>query len=267
MSLIEEALRRQAGAQPPPPPIPAPPPVLDAPAPSAPEPSAPTPAREAAGENVVNRPRRTSTTEIVIAASLVSLMVLFSLALAFRWFKFSPGSGAEPEPAAAEANRPEPISAPLAPGTPVSDPAPPARLEIAAAALPPPTPDAPPREPVAPPAAAPPAVTASNPPSLSSAAATTNLDAAAALRPFQSPRTAVMPEPPPPPPWPRFVLKAIAVGPNSLVILDSGEMLGPGESSRNGVRVAQITADGVGFVWQGQTNVLRKGECSDKPLP
>ena len=49
-------------------------------------------------------------------------------------------------------------------------------------------------------------------------------------------------------------------------MLSNGEMLGDGELSRTGVRVLRVTSAGVWFEWHGQTNLLRKGESSDKPV-
>ena len=78
------------------------------------------------------------------------------------------------------------------------------------------------------------------------------------------------PAPPAPPtpsvPWPIVGIKGIAVGANRVVILDSGEMLDEGEESASGVLIRQIGADFVVMEWQGQTKRLRKGETSDKPL-
>lgn len=65
--------------------------------------------------------------------------------------------------------------------------------------------------------------------------------------------------------WPLFSVKGVAVGDNNLVMLDTGEMLEAGERSRTGARVVQIHPHGVVFEWKGQTNLLRKGESSDKP--
>jgi hypothetical protein len=73
----------------------------------------------------------------------------------------------------------------------------------------------------------------------------------------------------PPPaetPWPLFTVKGFAVGENSLAMLSNGEMLGEGELSKTGARLLCVTPEGVWFEWRGQTNMLRKGESSDKPI-
>lgn len=67
-------------------------------------------------------------------------------------------------------------------------------------------------------------------------------------------------------PWPRFAVKGIAYGQEKLVMLDTGEMLAAGELSRTGVRVVRVAPDRAWFVWRNETNALRKGETSDKPV-
>ncbi len=78
--------------------------------------------------------------------------------------------------------------------------------------------------------------------------------------------TAVAPAAAPPPPWPLFTVRGFAVsGHEALVVLDSGEMLAAGERSRLGVRVIRVTRDHAWFEWHGQTNALRRGTSSDHP--
>lgn len=86
------------------------------------------------------------------------------------------------------------------------------------------------------------------------------------------PETPLVAEPPVPvappgkTPWPRFAVKGIAYGEEKIVMLDTGEMLSDGERSRTGVRVVRVAPDRAWFGWQNETNALRKGETSDKPL-
>jgi hypothetical protein len=66
--------------------------------------------------------------------------------------------------------------------------------------------------------------------------------------------------------WPRFTVKGIAYGSEQIVMLDTGEMLAAGDRSKTGVRVVRVAQQCAWFSWQGETNSLRKGESSDKPL-
>ncbi len=70
---------------------------------------------------------------------------------------------------------------------------------------------------------------------------------------------------PQPPVWPAFTLTGIAVGRERLAILNTGEMLLAGETSKCGVKVEKVNASTVVFTWSGETKTLRKGEHSDKP--
>ena len=74
-------------------------------------------------------------------------------------------------------------------------------------------------------------------------------------------------ETPPAGTWPLFTVRGLATsGQETLVMLDTGEMLATGERSKNGVRVLRVTPLRAWFEWNGQTNGLRKGESSDRPL-
>jgi hypothetical protein len=67
--------------------------------------------------------------------------------------------------------------------------------------------------------------------------------------------------------WPLFTVRGLATsGQETLVMLDTGEMLASGERSKTGVRVLRVTPLRAWFEWNGQTNGLRKGESSDRPL-
>lgn len=66
-------------------------------------------------------------------------------------------------------------------------------------------------------------------------------------------------------PWPLVTLKGIAYGRERLVVLDTGEMLSSGERSRTGIRVVRVEPDRAWFEWHGTTNMLRRGETSEKP--
>ena len=61
-----------------------------------------------------------------------------------------------------------------------------------------------------------------------------------------------------------FKLKGIATGAETLVILDTGEMLAAGEKSKLGVKVFHVEAAQATFSWKGERKTLRRGETSDK---
>ncbi len=66
--------------------------------------------------------------------------------------------------------------------------------------------------------------------------------------------------------WPLFRINGVAtVGQVTLVILDSGEMLGEGDVSARGVAVDQVSKTGARFRWNEQTKLLRKGDPSGRP--
>ena len=67
------------------------------------------------------------------------------------------------------------------------------------------------------------------------------------------------------PAWPAFTLTGIAVGRERIAVLNTGEMLLAGETSKCGVKVKKVNASTVVFAWGGETKTLRKGEHSDKP--
>ncbi len=233
MSLIEEALKRQAraGAPPappvvrpldPPPAVPAPPAVRSRRQP--PRRAAPRPAALLPG--------------MALATGLV-LLLLTATVVVWRELQRRTPADAAADPAALVATSGSAVVAAVAamtdePSAPSPAPMPIADAEPTAVA---PAPMTPAGEIAAPsgPAVAMPDIAPTNPPAADTA-------------------------------WPLFTVKGFAVGDNSLAMLSNGEMLGEGEMSKTGARVLRVTPRGVWFVWRGQTNLLRKGESSDKPL-
>ena len=84
-------------------------------------------------------------------------------------------------------------------------------------------------------------------------------------RQTDKPATLLAEASPQPPVWPAFTLTGIAVGRERLAILNTGEMLLAGETSKCGVKVEKVNAATVVFTWGGEIKTLRKGEHSDKP--
>lgn len=66
--------------------------------------------------------------------------------------------------------------------------------------------------------------------------------------------------------WPLFSIRGIADGHEKIAILDTGEMLTVGDTSRTGARLTRLAPDRAWFTWKGEVKGLRKGESSDKPL-
>lgn len=251
MSLIEEALRRQEQqghrrtVQPA---APRPSVEPEAAAPAAPPAEPPAARRRAAAAPKRRAPAR----PMPWAVPIVTGVAILSVTALLAWMQLQQARDARRQALRAETRSPSTMAAPA--------PAP------AAATMPPVA--AVPADPAEPAAAAPSdaAVAASDAASPAAAPLVTNTPSLPA--PTQQVTTVAARPTVAADGWPIFSVKGLVTGKGiaSLVILDTGEMLGVADRSRNGSRVVAIEAEHATFNWQGRIKRLRKGEFSDRPL-